>query len=496
MRLSDFLQYDNISIQCHDNPDADSLASGFGVYKYLKSKGKNVSFVYGGRFKIKKANLSLMIKELDIPIEHVTELKNKDLLIMIDCQFDGGNVKKFETKNLAVIDHHQVCTKLPELSVVRPNVGSCSTIIYDLLNKEDYDFKKDNLLQTALYYGLMTDTNNFAEITHPLDRDLRDEAKYDPELINHFKNSNFTFEELTIAGEALTNYTFDEQNKYAIMEAKPCDPNILGIISDILLGVDKVSTCLVYSVLPFGIKMSVRSCTKEVNAGELAEYLAEGIGNAGGHTVKAGGFLQKELINTRNIASFLKGRMDKYFNETKIICASDYLFDIHEEGVEVYAKKRLALGYVPSTFVFEPDTEVTVRTLEGDIDVEVSGDINFIIGNQGEVYPCAIHEFKRKFSSTGEPYTEECEYTPFVKNKMTGEKKELMPLARSCYPIDEFRIFAKPINGRIKVFKSENDEKYYLGKKGDYLACRVDDVREVFVINADTFRMTYEHSLI
>ena len=30
MRLSDFLKYNRIVIQCHDNPDADALASGTG----------------------------------------------------------------------------------------------------------------------------------------------------------------------------------------------------------------------------------------------------------------------------------------------------------------------------------------------------------------------------------------------------------------------------------------------------------------------------------
>ena len=34
-------------------------------------------------------------------------------------------------------------------------------------------------LATALYYGLYTDTGEFTEITHSLDRDLRDDADFD-----------------------------------------------------------------------------------------------------------------------------------------------------------------------------------------------------------------------------------------------------------------------------------------------------------------------------
>ena len=48
MKLSKLLQYNQIIVQCHDNPDADAIASGFGVYTYLKMHGKNVRLVYGG----------------------------------------------------------------------------------------------------------------------------------------------------------------------------------------------------------------------------------------------------------------------------------------------------------------------------------------------------------------------------------------------------------------------------------------------------------------
>ena len=41
MKLSDLLKFDNIIVQCHDDPDADALASGFGVYEYLRMNGKS-----------------------------------------------------------------------------------------------------------------------------------------------------------------------------------------------------------------------------------------------------------------------------------------------------------------------------------------------------------------------------------------------------------------------------------------------------------------------
>ena len=61
MKLSDLLQFDNIIVQCHDNPDADALASGFGVYEYLRMNGKSPRLVYGGKNIIHKSNLVLMV---------------------------------------------------------------------------------------------------------------------------------------------------------------------------------------------------------------------------------------------------------------------------------------------------------------------------------------------------------------------------------------------------------------------------------------------------
>ena len=68
MRLSQLCNYDKIFIQTHDNPDADAIASGFGLYTFFKARGKNVVFFYSGRNKISKSNLKLMTKKLNIPL--------------------------------------------------------------------------------------------------------------------------------------------------------------------------------------------------------------------------------------------------------------------------------------------------------------------------------------------------------------------------------------------------------------------------------------------
>ncbi len=498
MKLSDFLKYDSIVVQCHDNPDADALASGYGVYFYLKAQGKKVHFVYGGRSPIQKSNLVLMVSELNLPIEHADMLEAPELLVTVDCQYGQGNVTKFDAGQVAVIDHHQISGPLPPLSEVRSNLGACATVVRELLRQEGMDVNADRGLATALYYGLLTDTNNFTEISHPLDKDLRDDAVFDRSLILRFRNANLSLRELEIAGAALMNYHYHEEYRYAVAMAEPCDPNILGMISDLMLEVDAVDTCLVYSVLPFGVKISVRSCVKEVKASELAAFITEGVGSGGGHLEKAGGLLQMELLEKEipgnppeeDIQEFLVRRMDDYFDDIQIIHAKEYNMDI--AGMTAYKKRKVPLGYVEADQIFPTGAQICIRTLEGDLDVRIHKDLLVMIGIQGEVYPNDRAKFERSYNRLDTPYVFSGEYAPVVRDVLEGKNVSLIPYAKTCVSSGEVHIYAKELNHRVKVFTAWDEEKYMLGKEGDYLAVRVDDPHDIYVIERRIFHETYE----
>lgn len=497
LRLKDFLQYDNIVIQCHDNPDADALASGYALWRYLDKEGKKPRFVYGGRSEICKSNLLLMITNLGIDVEHVETLEKPDLLITVDCQYGESNVTGFDAATIAVIDHHQISGTLPALSDVRSSYGSCSTVLYELLQLEDIDINSDENLATALYYGLMTDTGGFAEISHPSDKDLRDLARPRNADIVLFRNSNLSKEELVIAGDALKHAHYFEDNAYAVVEALPCDPNILGIISDMLLEVDTVDACLVYSMMPFGIKISVRSCVREIKASELASYITSGYGGGGGHLVKAGGLLKKDLLersgityDSEHIREFLFGRMQEYFKDTEILYAGERMEDV--SAMTHYTKKEVRIGYVESKDLAPIGTRIMVRTLEGDVDVEVRDDLLILIGIEGEIYPTNRQKFNAGYRELpDEEYVCPAEYAPRVTDIVTGNRVSLLPHARSCISSGGAGIYAKELDHRVKVFTVWDPDKYYLGVPGDYLAVRSDDHSDIYVIARDIFMKTY-----
>ena len=504
MKLSSLLKYNSIVIQCHDNPDADAICSGYVLYRYFQAYHKKVRFIYSGNFEISKSNLVYLIKKLRIPIEYVQTLKTKpELLLMTDCQYGEGNVHKFSAKEIAVIDHHQVSGNLPKINEVRSNLGSSCTVIWNLLKIEDEDKLLDKKVSTALYYGLYSDTNAFSEMSHPLDRDMIDSLDYDKALILRLKNMNLTLKEARIAGVAMLGVEYHKDNHYAILRSEPCDPNILGLIGDFIVAVDTIDVCIVYTVLNFGTKFSIRSCVPETRADELAAFLSARIGSGGGHTEKAGGLLKNELIKKvypefieidddsakYSISNIIKDRMNDYFENSEIIYAKKAKLDT--ANMTKYVKSPLVVGYVRPQKHVPSGNMAIVRTLKGDVNVEIKDNTVLIIGIGGDVTAISEEKFESAYTTTGKKFKLNLDYTPTIKDADNGKIYPLVPDAKGCISTGEMNVYAKKLEKTTKLFPYWESETYMVGKKGDYIAVSVDDPHDIFIVEKSLFRKTY-----
>ena len=503
MKLQDLDRFEQITIQCHDNPDADALGAGFGLYCYFAEKGKQVRLVYSGRNEIQKSNLRLMVENLNLPVEYIAPdgcqpAKVDGLLLTVDCQYGAGNVTRIAADAVAIIDHHQVEIEDVELSVISPNLGSCSTLVWKMLKEAGYEVTDENL-GTALYYGLYTDTNQFSELYNPLDMDMRESVPYDKSLITLFRNSNLSLKELEIAGIAMIRYSYNEDYEFAVIKSQPCDPNILGLISDFLLQVDIIKTCVVFNETNDGYKLSVRSCVREVNASELASFLTEGIGSGGGHYEKAGGFISKkryeEKYPTMHAEGFFNNRMTEYFDSYELIYTDKFAADV--PSMKRYQKKKLPQGYVKADEILPVGTPITIRTLEGDSNMTVTEDLYIIIGVKGEAYANSRAKFEQAYIKTDKKYNfAECcinpEYEPIIKNREDGKSLVLTDYAKVCISSGGAPIYAKPLEKGVKVFTPWYKGNYMLGRPGDYLAVRCDDLHDVYVVEKDVFSKSYE----
>jgi len=481
MKLSDLTKYKNIVLQTHNIPDADTVSCAYVLQKYFEQQGCKAKVIYGGRIKITKPSLVMLIEALDMKIELVSEIPAANLLLTVDGQYGAGNVEKFPCEKFAVIDHHISEIQENELCEINPALGSCATLVHSLLSKERdaEDFLKDEKISTALYYGLYTDTNGLAEMRHPLDRDLAD-VNFDKVLIKKLKNANLTMPELSIVSSALGNCSIVEN--IGLFRAEPCDPNILGFSSDIAMQVESLDACVLYSSVNGGLKLSVRSCCREFMANELAAFLCEGFGSGGGNLEKAGGFL-------KNSEEYLTSRLKEYLTVFDKIYAGQTPIDF--ASMKSYKKLRVPVGFAKCEDLFQAGTRITIRTMEGDVDLIASENIYFMIGIEGEVYPILREKFEKNYIAMDDEYLQISEYPPTVINRLTGRKQSIVRFAKTCFPKNEKTIKAKQIEKRTKVFTYWDTEKYFSGKPGDFLAANENDLQDCYIVNERIFHKTY-----
>jgi len=482
MKLSELTVHKNIVLQAHNIPDADTVSCAYVLQKYFEKHNCKAKIIYGGKIKITKPSLIMFIEALGIEIELVSEIPAADLLVTVDCQYGAGNVQKFPCKKFSVIDHHISEIAENELCEINPALGSCATLVHSMLLRERdaADFLKNEKISTALYYALYTDTNGLAELRHPLDRDLS-EVYFDKALIKKLKNANLTMPELSIVSSALK--VFDVVEDIALFKAEPCDPNILGFSSDIAMQVESLEACVVFSNIGDGLKLSVRSCSREYMANELAAFLCEGFGSGGGNLEKAGGFL-------KNSEEYLISRLKEYLVAFDKIYAGKTPIDF--ASMKRYKKLQVPVGFAKCEDLFQDGTKITVRTMEGDLDLVAKENIYFMIGIEGEVYPILREKFEKNYIAMEDEYQQTFEYPPAVINRLTGRKQGISRFAKICFPKDQKIIKAKQIDKLTKVFTYWDTEKYFSGKPGDFLTANETDLGDCYIVNERIFYKTYE----
>lgn len=295
--LRQFLRYQQVCIQCHNNPDADTIAAAFGLYRYLTAHGVSASMFYGGEQVVKKNCTRLMIRECGIPLEHRRQLPEEpELLLLADCQYRQGNVECFPAGTVAIVDHHIRVVEENERYLIKSNYQSCSAVVWELLREEGYPVEQDEALSVALLYGLYTDTSGFSDLYHGADMAMRTALFAEQPLFDRLTKSNLSLAELLVASEAMYHHYFDVERRMAIVEALKCDQTVLGTIGDFMIQVDAIDLSFAYTRADTGYQISLRSCREDLPANEAAAFLCREIGSGGGHRKKAGGRIQREKV--------------------------------------------------------------------------------------------------------------------------------------------------------------------------------------------------------
>ncbi len=146
-----------IGISGHIRPDGDCVGACLGLWQYLK---KCLPQAYVRVFLEKPADIFEEIKGFGEICSEFPEEEPFDVFFVIDCGADrlGEAEKYFRTAVKTInIDHHISNPGSGSVNYIRPQVGSSSELVYDLMEED----KLDRDIAMAVYIGIIHDTGVF-----------------------------------------------------------------------------------------------------------------------------------------------------------------------------------------------------------------------------------------------------------------------------------------------------------------------------------------------
>lgn len=244
------------------------------------------------------------------------------------------------------------------------------------------------------------------------------------------------------------------------------------------------------------------SSDNKIRAIELLDFIFEQYGMVEGNKNRATGKVTKVVFDIyvsglgfASVNQYLKNRLDKYFSEVDIVDSLNNKFDFEE--FKRYRKKKIPWAYVKTTDIAKKGEILLVKSLENTsgIKITVSDDKYIMIGIRGEVYDIAREKFEKSYMETEEEFDvfdKILDFIPEVESYPEENGIAIDEYAKLCYPKSEAVIYAKEIKKRTKVFGKNNREDYFVGNPLDYLAVRIDDEQDSYIIKKDIFEDTYE----
>jgi phosphoglycolate phosphatase len=491
------MDYQKVYIQTHNHPDADAIASAWGMKKLVEKLGKEAEIIFFGNH-LFKPNIDNLVNQYRIKMTVIGEgfaIGPDELLIVVDGQYGTGNVCRVTAQNIIAVDHHLVELNGDELyRDIQPKIGACTTLIYGYL--KEYDVPIDQSLATILYYGIFMDTDMFTGKMTTLDHEARRELEesYDKKTVDRLRLSSMSFDDLRIYANGILKT--ERYNDIIFSYIEECDDNLLGHISDLLSEINGIQIVVIYSPRNSGYKLSVRSYHEFITAEELVKELINGIGSGGGHLNKAGGFIALDRFEREyphiSIGPFIQTKIIDYCREIRLfVTGEDDPYAIYGRESFVKAqKKKIYLRYLDISDYFKED--VTIKTLEGVATANVHDKI--IIGIKNEIWPVKNDLFERKYLKV-EDKTTECFSEKFMDdygmaiqsdNGMMRITKANIQEFNVCLTKDEAFVDAIKLRERIKVRTVWGE---FTAKKGDYLL--VNSIDDYYICDEAIFNETY-----
>lgn len=264
------------------NADPDSIASALALKRIFWRKVKKTRIYHVNI--IKRADNLALINLLKIDIQHIRDLNSSEINKWAIVDSQPNHIEQFSKHKFdIIIDHHPVDPgSIGQFVDIKEDYGANSTIMTEYLRAAK--IKPSPRLATALFYGIKTDTDNFARPTTPHDINaFRYLYRFvNINMIKKIESSEMTRKKLASFRTAIENLTFTKDKAFIHM-GKVNDPDILVIIADFFLKMAEATWCIVSGIYNQKLIVIFRNAGFRLDAGKMAQRLFGKWGTAGGH---------------------------------------------------------------------------------------------------------------------------------------------------------------------------------------------------------------------
>ncbi|MBW2086979.1 MAG: DHH family phosphoesterase, partial [Deltaproteobacteria bacterium] len=282
--LYDSIQNDDrLLILIHADPDA--ISSACALKRLLWRRVASVTIAHTNT--IKRADNLAMIELLKIPLVHLRQVNSNTFTrrAMVDSQ-PPHHKNWADLKFDLIVDHHPLCEIDASFVDVRPDYGATATIMTEYLRAAKIVPSRN--LSTALFYGIKTDTHNFASQGQL--EDMRAFRFLFPHtninLINKIENSELTRAVLKYFREALNRFTI-WKGMASVYLGQVDNADTLVLVADFFVRVYEINQSLVAGIVKDHLIIIFRTAGIRKDAGTLLTRAFGRFGSAGGHRTMA-----------------------------------------------------------------------------------------------------------------------------------------------------------------------------------------------------------------
>lgn len=290
---------DRVLVMGHRIADVDSFGAALGIYRIAQSLEKTAHIVINDITTSVRTLYDEFVKsdvypeDMFLNSEEAMDIVDENtMVIVVDTNKPGLTECEdllYETKTIAVLDHHRQSSTVIEnavLSYIEPYASSTCEMVAEVLQYIVDDIKLEVIEANSLYAGIMIDTNNFMNRTGVRTFEAAAYLRRCGADITYIRKCfRDDIDVYRVKAEIISNAEVYRE-VYAIAKGgseKVESPTIIGAqAANELLNIDKIKASFVLTVYHGRIYVSARSID-EVNV----QIIMERIGG-GGHMNTAG----------------------------------------------------------------------------------------------------------------------------------------------------------------------------------------------------------------